>query len=106
MTFSNEDLTLLTPTSEETHKAEEIEANPNVHVLLGYDDQGLGDAYVEIAGTATFNNSKEAKEKIWSDKLETWFNGKDDPNLVVLEIKPDNIRLMNEHENRPETLEL
>ncbi|ALC83768.1 MULTISPECIES: pyridoxamine 5'-phosphate oxidase family protein [Bacillus] len=106
MTFFNEGLTLFTPTSEDTHKAEEIEANPNVHVLLGYDDNGFGDAYVEFSGIAKFNSSKELKDKIWSEKLERWFDGKDDPNLVVLEIKPTNIRLMNANENTPQTLEL
>lgn len=47
MTFFNEDLTLYTPTSKETYKAEEIERNPNVHILLGYEGEGMGDAYIE-----------------------------------------------------------
>ena len=48
MTFFHDGLTLYTPTSDETHKAEEIENNPNVHVLLGYNGEGFGDAYLEI----------------------------------------------------------
>lgn len=106
MTFYHEELTLFTPTSEAAHKAEEIEANPNVHVLLGYGDDGIGDKYVEVSGTAKLNDSKELKDKIWNEKLERWFDGKDDPNLVVLEIKPTVIRLMNANENTPQTLEL
>lgn len=35
MTFFNDNLTLYTPTNKETHKAEEVDENPNVHILLG-----------------------------------------------------------------------
>lgn len=106
MTFFHDGLTLYTPTSDETHKAEEIDNNPNVHVLLGYNGEGLGDAYLEITGTAKLNHSKDLKDKIWNEKLERWFDGKDDPNLTVLEIEPSEIRLMNEGESTPVTLDL
>ncbi|AJO16660.1 pyridoxamine 5'-phosphate oxidase family protein [Bacillus paralicheniformis] len=106
MTFFHDGLTLYTPTSDETHKAEEIDNNPNVHVLLGYNGEGLGDAYLEITGTAKLNHSKDLKDKIWDEKLERWFDGKDDPNLTVLEIEPSEIRLMNEGESTPVTLDL
>ncbi|MCY8149150.1 pyridoxamine 5'-phosphate oxidase family protein [Bacillus paralicheniformis] len=106
MTFFHDGLTLYTPTSDETHKAEEIDNNPNVHVLLGYNGEGLGDAYLEITGTAKLNHSKDLKDKIWDEKLERWFDGKDDPHLTVLEIEPSEIRLMNEGESTPVTLDL
>ncbi|MDU0414612.1 pyridoxamine 5'-phosphate oxidase family protein [Bacillus paralicheniformis] len=106
MTFFHDGLTLYTPTSDETHKAEEIDNNPNVHVLLGYNGEGLGDAYLEITGTAKLNHSKDLKDKIWDEKLERWFDGKDDPNLTVLEIEPSEIRLMNEGESTPVMLDL
>ncbi|NRE90520.1 general stress protein, partial [Bacillus subtilis] len=41
-----------------------------------------------------------------SSKLERWFDGKDDPNLVILEIEPEDIRLMNAGEKTPVSLEL
>ncbi|MCA1183176.1 pyridoxamine 5'-phosphate oxidase family protein [Bacillus licheniformis] len=106
MTFFHDGLTLYTPTSDETHKAEEIDNNPNVHVLLGYNGEGLGDAYLEITGTAKLNHSKDLKDKIWDERLEQWFDGKDDPNLTVLEIEPSEIRLMNEGERTPVTLDM
>ena len=34
-------------------KIEEIEKNPAVSVLLGYEKNGQSDAYVEITGTAS-----------------------------------------------------
>ncbi|MCY7753047.1 pyridoxamine 5'-phosphate oxidase family protein [Bacillus haynesii] len=106
MTFFHDGLTLYTPTSDETHKAEEIDNNPNVHVLLGYNGEGLGDAYLEITGTAKLNHSKDLKDKIWDERLERWFDGKEDPNLTVLEIEPSEIRLMNEGESTAVTLDL
>ncbi|MCY7774204.1 pyridoxamine 5'-phosphate oxidase family protein [Bacillus licheniformis] len=106
MTFFHDGLTLYTPTSDETHKAEEIDNNPNVHVLLGYNGEGLGDAYLEITGTAKLNHSKDLKDKIWDERLEQWFDGKDDPNLTVLEIEPSEIRLMNEGESTTVTLDM
>lgn len=45
MTFLNDELTLYTPTSGKTEKIDEIEKNPNVHILIGYDNEGLGDSY-------------------------------------------------------------
>ncbi|WP_377892336.1 pyridoxamine 5'-phosphate oxidase family protein [Alkalihalobacillus sp. R86527] len=106
MTFFHEDLTLMTPTSRETHKVEDIEQNHNVHVLLGYDGEGWHDRYVEVQGTVEIDDSKETKEKLWGDTLSKWFESPEDPNYIVLRITPETIRLMNEGENTPETLEL
>lgn len=55
---------------------------------------------MEVAGTAKVNNSADLKEKLWDPKLERWFDGKDDPNLVILEIEPKQIKLMNAGEKR------
>ncbi|PRS29501.1 general stress protein [Bacillus pumilus] len=106
MTFFHEGLTLYTPTSKETHKAEEIEKNPNVHILIGYSGEGFGDTYVEIAGTATLTDDPELIDRLWSEEMEKWFKGKDDPNLVILKIDPTSIRYMNEGNRTPAELSL
>ncbi|MFP5202687.1 MULTISPECIES: pyridoxamine 5'-phosphate oxidase family protein [Bacillus] len=106
MTFFHEGLTLYTPTSKETHKAEEIEKNPNVHILIGYSGEGFGDTYAEIAGTATLTVDSELIDRLWSDEMEKWFKGKDDPNLVILKIDPTSIRYMNEGSRTPAELSL
>lgn len=104
MTFHHEGLTLYTATSTETHKVNELEHNPNVHILLGYEGKGYGDGYLEIEGTATVRDD-EIKSKLWNEKMETWFRGPDDPNYIVLEIAPSQIRLMNnESGSSPEIL--
>ncbi|MGX9291930.1 pyridoxamine 5'-phosphate oxidase family protein [Bacillus sp. A015] len=106
MTFFHEGLTLYTPTSKETHKADEIEKNPNVHILIGYSGEGFGDTYAEIAGTATLTNDPELIDRLWSEEMEKWFKGKDDPNLVILKIDPTSIRYMNEGSRTPAELSL
>ncbi|MBU8639494.1 MULTISPECIES: pyridoxamine 5'-phosphate oxidase family protein [Bacillus] len=106
MTFFHEGLTLYTPTSKETHKADEIEKNPNVHILIGYSGEGFGDTYAEIAGTATLTDDPELIDRLWSEEMEKWFKGKDDPNLVILKIDPTSIRYMNEGSHTPAELSL
>ncbi|MEC1414649.1 pyridoxamine 5'-phosphate oxidase family protein [Bacillus safensis] len=106
MTFFHEGLTLYTPTSKETHKAEEIEKNPNVHILIGYSGEGFGDTYAEIAGTASLTDDPELIDRLWSDEMEKWFKGKEDPNLVILKIEPTSIRYMNEGSRTPAELSL
>lgn len=106
MTFFHEGLTLYTPTSKETHKADEIEKNPNVHILIGYSGEGFGDTYAEIAGTATLTDDPELIDRLWSEEMEKWFKGKDDPNLVILKIDPTSIRYMNEGSRTPAELTL
>ncbi|AOZ88267.1 general stress protein [Bacillus xiamenensis] len=101
MTFFHDGLTLYTPTSKETHKADEIKKNPNVHILIGYTGEGFGDTYAEIAGTATLTDDRELIDRLWSEEMEKWFKGKDDPNLVILKIDPTSIRYMNEGSRTP-----
>ncbi|MFJ7929191.1 pyridoxamine 5'-phosphate oxidase family protein [Peribacillus sp. NPDC096448] len=106
MTFFNDDLTLYTPTSGKTEKIDEIEKNPNVHILIGYDNEGLGDSYLEISGTSKVNDSQELKDKLWNESFEEWFEGPKDPNYLILQIKPESIRLMNNNGEPPQELSL
>ncbi|MBT2645641.1 pyridoxamine 5'-phosphate oxidase family protein [Bacillus sp. ISL-34] len=106
MTFFNDDLTLYTPTSGKTEKVDEIEKNPNVHILIGYDNEGLGDSYLEISGTSKINDSQELKDKLWNESFEDWFEGPKDPNYLILQIKPESIRLMNNNGEPPQELSL
>lgn len=106
MTFFHDDLTFYTPTSIDTHKADEIQDNPNVHVLVGYEGEGYNDPYLEIEGTATIRDDQGLKEKFWNDQMKHYFDGPNDPNYILLEIKPSLIRLMNAGEHEPQILEL
>lgn len=104
MTFYNKDLILYTPTQMDTEKIEEIKKNPYVSVLLGYEEKGQSDAYVEILGTSTINDSPDLKKQIWNESFNQWFNGPEDPNYVFLQIQPETIRLLNLQGDQPQEL--
>jgi general stress protein 26 len=106
MTFFHEDLTLFTPTQRDTEKIEEIKNNPYVSVLLGYEEKGQSDAYVEVLGTTKINDSEDLKKKYWDDSYNQWFQGPEDPNYVFLQIQPETVRLLNLHGEKTQELNL
>ena len=106
MTFYNEELTLFSPTKLNTEKVEEIEKNPSVSILLGYEKKGQNDSYVEISGTATINDSQNVKSQFWDESFNQWFDSPEDPNYVFLQIQPETIRLLNIHGGQAQELNL
>ncbi|EOG8992243.1 pyridoxamine 5'-phosphate oxidase family protein [Staphylococcus pseudintermedius] len=97
MIFYNDDLDLYTKTSRSTRKFEELTQNPDAHVLLGY-EEGSGQPYVEIEGRVDIiTNSKEI-DWLWQEQDHTFFDSKNDPDLVVLRIIPSHITLLNSDE--------
>ncbi|WP_174612864.1 pyridoxamine 5'-phosphate oxidase family protein [Virgibacillus ihumii] len=105
MTFMRNGLSLYTATSLDTHKTEEIKENPYTHILLGYEGEGFGDQYVEYEGKAAIHDTTELKNELWNSYMENWFDGPDDANYIVLEILPENIRIMNKKGAEPKILE-
>ena len=105
MTFFNDEFTLYTVTSKQTQKVDELEANPHTHILIGYEGEGFGDAFLEIEGTVTISSDETMKEKVWNKLLKPWFSGPEDPNLVILKVSPDSIRLMNKKGEEPQVIE-
>jgi general stress protein 26 len=106
MTFYNEDVILYTPTKLDTEKVEEIEKNPSVSVLLGYENKGLNDSYLEIFGASTINDSPNLKSQFWDESFNQWFDSPEDPNYVFLQIQPETIRLLNIHGGQAQELNL
>lgn len=106
MTFFNDEFTLYTATSDTTQKVDELEQNPHAHILLGYEGEGIGDAFLEIEGTMGVHDDKGIIDKVWNEHLKGWFSGPDDPHLVILAIKPSRVRIINKKGEEPQTLEL
>ena len=106
MTFFNEDFILYTATSKQTHKVEELQKNPNTHILIGYDGKGFGDSFLEIEGTVIESDDESLKEKVWNKALEGWFDGPEDPSLLILKITPTQIRVMNNKGDEPQIVQL
>jgi general stress protein 26 len=80
---SNGDLWFFT--SEDTHKVEEIEANPQVNVAYSAPDDNT---YVSVSGTASVVKDRAKIEELWNPVLKAWFpKGLDDPTLCLLKIE-------------------
>lgn len=106
MTFFNDNFTLYTVTSKGTHKVEELSNNPFTHILIGYDGKGFGDSFLEIEGKVEISSDESMKEKVWNKALRFWYDGPDDPQMVVLKITPSQMRLMNTKGEDPKIVEL
>jgi len=106
MLFFNEDLVLYTATNKDTHKVEDINTNPNVHILLGNDCNGWDDPYLEVEGTVMVEESKELKERFWNEHLKNWIPSADDPNYMLLKISPSSYRYFEKSSSEPEILSL
>lgn len=106
MTFFNDEFTLYTPTSKKTQKVDDLENNPNAHIMLGYEGEGVGDAFLEIEGQMGIHDDASMIDKVWNDHLKGWFTGPDDPNLLILAIKPTRVRLINKKGEEPQSIDL
>ncbi len=72
----------------EKGSAVETNVRANSHVSLGFSDPH-GSDYVAVSVTGTLTDDKATIAAKWSDILTAWFpQGKDDPKIVLLQVKP------------------
>ena len=106
MVFYNDDLNLYTKTNVNSLKVEEIENNPDAHILLGYNET-TNNSFVEIDATIEVVKNQKVIDWLWETQDKTFFNSKEDPELCVLKVIPRSIKLMNDDElDTPATIEL
>lgn len=106
MTFFNDNFTLYTVTSRDTEKVDELSKNPFTHILIGYDGKGFGDSYLEIEGKVEISSDEAMRKKVWNKALRFWFDGPDDPKMIVLKVTPIHMRVMNTKGKEPKTVQL
>ena len=102
MTFQHEDFVLYTVTNKHSEKVEELLENPYTHILYGYENNGFGDAYVEIEAKVTAFEDEGIKNKL-ADFFSTIFMGTKDE-MLTLKIEPIRMRLMNKKGEPPKEL--
>ena len=62
--------------------------------------------YLQIQGKASISTDLSEKEALWNDELKAYFKGSDDPNYVVIIVKPYYIEFNSmEHPFEPEVWE-
>ncbi|MDT3959871.1 pyridoxamine 5'-phosphate oxidase family protein [Staphylococcus kloosii] len=95
MVFYNDDLTLYTKTNIDSTKVSEFEDNPRAHILLGYDDTN-NRSFLEIDAQVEIINDQATIDWLWETQDKTFFDSKDDPELCVLKVTPNSIKIMND----------
>ncbi|WP_161879595.1 pyridoxamine 5'-phosphate oxidase family protein [Alkalibacterium sp. MB6] len=106
MTFYNEGFTLYTITDKRTSKVEDIEANPHAFILLGYEEGLLNKNFVEIDAKVSTTDDQALIEHLWSSYMNAIFEGKDDPNILILKITPEKISLRGTKNTEVESVDL
>lgn len=87
------DGTLWFITSRSSPKIHELERD--AHVNLGY--QGKH-AFVSVNGTARLVDDKKKLDELWSVAYRAWFpDGKDDPDIVLLEVRVETAEYWESH---------
>ena len=71
-------------TGRDTPKMDELTAHPEALVCLQKDNQ-----FVTVAGRVEVVQDRSKVEELWSESFRVWFDGKDDPNLVLLRLVPN-----------------
>lgn len=102
MVFYNDGNILYTKTNINSIKIDEIQSNPKAHILLGYDDTN-NRSYLEIEATLSIVQDQETIDWLWKRQDKSFFDNSEDPELCVLKILPNTIKIMNDNElDQPE----
>ncbi|PVX52004.1 general stress protein 26 [Balneicella halophila] len=70
---------------------QEYKVNTNSDMQLFFSNTDKQE-YLSIYGKATIHTDKETIEKHWSKMADGWFDGKNDPNITVIAIHPEDIK--------------
>ncbi|MCX6558272.1 MAG: pyridoxamine 5'-phosphate oxidase family protein [Candidatus Aminicenantes bacterium] len=82
------DFTLRFCTSLGSRKAGEIVANPDVHVTCGNLQPPDDSAFLQIAGRAEIRRDGKTKTENWNEEWRRYFKGPDDPDYVMVFVRP------------------
>ncbi len=85
------DFTLTFCTGLSTRKAKHILANPEVHLTCGNLQPPDDSAYLQIAGRAEIRGDATTKANYWQDGWRRYFQGPDDPDYVIVLVRPARI---------------
>jgi len=88
---SEPDFTLRFCTSRASRKVGHIGNNPDVHLTCGNLQPPDDSAYLQVAGRAEICSDAETKARYWQDEWRRYFKGPDDPDYVMVFVRPTRI---------------
>lgn len=83
-----DDMTLYFVTGKMFKKCAQINANPKVAVQWTNSESW---EFVNYQGNARITDEADLRKRLWNDAFLAYFTGVDDPNLVIIEIKPESV---------------
>lgn len=104
MLACDDGLNFYSATSANSRKVKQIQSNSSVCAVMGADVKNMALAYINIYGRAEILTDMQTKKKMWCSHLEQYFKGPDDPDYVVLKIKPNYIECHLPGKMTPEVL--
>ncbi len=104
--IGDQDLTIRFSTFINSRKVSQIRKNTEVHMICGGTANSLADfsPYLQIQETASISDSRDEKDGFWNPSLERIFTGPDDPNYVVVVVKPSLIEYTVSGKSKPPEL--
>jgi general stress protein 26 len=85
------DFTLNFCTARSTRKAREIAANPAVHLTCGSLQPPDDSVFLQIAGRAEIHSDAATRAKYWQKEWQRYFKGPDDPDYIIVFVRPERI---------------
>lgn len=82
----DQDMTVYYLTSKATKKCDQIRKNANVSIA--WTNSSVWES-VDYKGIASLCDDPETLKKLWRDEFSNYFTGFDDPNMVVIVVKPE-----------------
>ena len=86
----------------DSHKNHEVRNDSRVQLLFANTSES---EYLTVYGRATIVDDRQKVEEMWSPLSKAWFQeGKDDPNLTLIKVKPENAYYWEPKQNKMVTL--
>ena len=82
----DEDGTFWFLSSSASEKNRDIARDPRVVLTFQNDDKS---SYLSLSGKASVHTDKATIDKYWTAFAKAWFDGKDDPRVTVISVKPE-----------------
>ena len=70
-------------TGKDTHKVFELQGNTQALAVMQGESR-----YLSVTGHAQLVDDRDRIHKLWKEPMRVWFDGKDDPNIVLICLEP------------------
>ncbi|MCM3748379.1 pyridoxamine 5'-phosphate oxidase family protein [Paenibacillus pasadenensis] len=97
MAVFHDGLTVLMLADRRSYKVDQLEKNAHANLLLGFEGHLWPKDLVDVQGKASVSSDRSIVHELWEKDMNRYWEGPDDPNIVVLKLEPDTIVLTEGH---------